>query len=211
MAYDIIVLEFKAEYADGKERDMVLYAPKHSANSTQNWEYVHLLKPDESKLGKLNGQSRNMKLASMTALWNQIEPHYLAWKKGYETPEFGTSLRAWAGVNPAQVAALMRSHIHTVEELASMPDHALPKVHIPGMQLLRQQATEYLANKDKSEIAKQLAEQKAANDAMAEKLEAVMALLEEKMAKDEPSKRGPGRPRKAVEDALSEDIESEAA
>jgi hypothetical protein len=212
MAYDIIVLQFKTVYVDGKERDMVLYAPKHSANSTQNWEYVHLLRPDESKLGRLNGETRNLKLAAMTSLWSQIEPHYLAWKKGYETPESGTSLRAWAGVNSAQVEALMRAHVRTVEELAAMPDHALPKVHLPGMHLLRQQANEYLANKDKSEIAKQLAEQKAANEAMAERLEAAMALIEEiKGAKDEAPKRGPGRPRKSVEDALTEDVESEAA
>jgi len=199
--YDIVILGFKTVYANGKERDMVHYAPRASANTTQTWEYIEALRPNPAKLGTINADTRNMKLAAMTALWDQIEPAYKAWKEGYEAPANGTSLRSWPALSSEQIDALARVHIRSVEDLANMPDSSLSKIQLPGMTSLKRQAGEFLANKDRSDIAKQLADAKAANEAMAEQLQAAMDLLEEL----KPSKRGPGRPRK------DEPAETEAA
>jgi hypothetical protein len=200
-AYNIVILGFKTEYANGKEEDWVLYAPRHSAASTQTWERVKALRPDPAKIGTISSENRNMKLAAMTAFWEQIEPAYKAWKEGYEAPASGTSLRSWPALRQEQIDALVRGGVRSIEDLAECPDHALGRIQLPGLQSLKRQAVEFLKNKDKHDIAKQLADSKAANEALAEQLQAAMELLEEMKPKR-------GRPRK--EDA-AETAEHEAA
>lgn len=203
--YNIVILGFKTVYGNGKERDQVLFAPRHSANSTQTWEYIDALRPDPAKIGTINAETRNMKLAAMTALWEQIEPAYKAWKEGYEAPANGTSLRAWPAVTSEQIEILIRNGVRSIEDLAEAPDHSIARVPLPGMQSLKRQAIEFLKNKDKADIAKQLADSKAANEALAEQLQAAMELLEEVRPKR-------GRPRKdAQEPEMIETADNEAA
>jgi hypothetical protein len=203
--YNIVILGFKTEYTNGKERDKVLFAPRASAASTQTWEYINHIRPDPAKIGTISSENRNMKLAAMTAFWEQIEPAYKAWKEGYEAPANGTSLRSWPALQQDQIEALMRGGVRSIEDLAGCPDHALARIQLPGLQSLKRQAAEFLKNTDKHAIAKQLADSKAANEALAEQLQAAMELLEEMKPKR-------GRPRKdASEPELIETADNEAA
>ena len=135
-------------------------------------------------------------------MWEIVEPHYTAWKKGQTIPDFGTPLAAWNGVNNDQADILRAQSIRTVEELAMTPDTMLDKLGM-GMRTARDAAKRWVAAADTRDLATAMAEK----DDKIEELQRQMTELMSLMGKDnseEPIKRRPGRPRK-------DETESEAA
>lgn len=172
------VLELQAE-------DWVTYSPSHSPINTKTTERIRLMYPDPSKMGE---DQDGEKLRFMTARWNQIEPHYEAFKKGSELPLNGTPLAAWSGVTPEQADVLRTAGIRTIEEVRDLTDGALDRVRLPNMRDLRKQAGLFLDNSD----AAKAAEREAAKDAQIAELierQAAMEAMIEDLTKPKPKGR----------------------
>lgn len=196
----IRVMGFRTDYAKNIETgrrdkavDFVCYAPVHSIMSTRIWERVNDLRPPES----LDGDDEGKKMAFLRHRWAMIEPAYEAWKKGAELPVNGTPLGAWPGINQDQAQVFIRAGLRTVEDVASMPDSVLTKVHLPNVREFRQQAKAFLEATDRNVVADKLAQQDKQIQDLNERLAAAMELLDEA---NKP-KRGPGRPRKEESEA----------
>jgi hypothetical protein len=193
-------------------RDWVIFAPAHAVQSTVNEELVERLRPKES----YRGDDEGLKAVAMRARWAQIEPRYEAWKAGHEIPLSGTPLSTWPGVTDEQVEVLRMSAIRTVEEVAAMTDTQIPRINLPGMRDVRDQARRFLESLD----ANKAAENAKRRDEQIEALQdQVKQLLAERQAPaavvsdDEPKRRG--RPPKSsimtVAEALETDDDAIAA
>lgn len=171
----------------------------------RNVEYLTILTPGDPKAvpeHKVTDELRDM-----------YRPWYEAWRAGIEATPHGTPLEAWpmmAG-QPAQVMHLKSINVFTVEQLAEMADGNLHR--IPMGRTLQNQAKAWLENKkDADAIERNRRESEAMRDGMA-MLEAQNAALQQQLAElaakvgtspkaddkgdAEPTKRGPGRPRKS--------------
>lgn len=181
---NIRVYEFEVEMnKSGNAIEWVTYGPMDDASRTKTKARVKDLMPPEQDEKTDDGLS----FTHMNYVWDQIRPHYDAWKTGEEIPETGTPLSAWAGLNKAQVGALKAMSIRTVEELRDMPEGLMMKTHMSGLRELRKQAAAYLDSREATQLA---AEKIAADERVAgleEQVEAMKALLEEK-AKQEAAK-----------------------
>lgn len=81
---------------------------------------------------------------------------YQRFKEGQEIPEFGTALRQWPGISPAQLKMLTDINIRTVEDLASATEEAVSHMGM-GSRALIQRAKEFLANIDVNRPAEEVA------------------------------------------------------
>lgn len=194
----IRVIKFRTTYhkVAGQEelvaRDWVTYSPMHDPKSTTE-EMIKVLMPPE----ELTEEEANKaeKYFLMRELWKQIEPAYKAWKSGNEIPLDGTPLSAWAGVTPEQIDVLRQGGVKTVQNLANMTEAQMGKIMLPGLRNLKSTAIEYLASREKTAQAEEVADLKA-------KLEALTQMMAEKQDEEVAVKRGPGRPPKAkIEEA----------
>jgi len=183
----IRIVQFKQEYLNGKQTDMVLLAPSGEAHmKTQSWHRVSKLRPPET----LDDSRRNSDTyVAMHARWSVIEPAYKAWQAGAEIPETGTPLAAWAGVTKEQADLLRGMAIRTVEDVRDMSESAFTKLPMPNARKLPQLAREFLEGADSAQKDKRIAE-------MEERMAAMTEMLE---AQAEKPKRG--RPQKQEADA----------
>jgi hypothetical protein len=118
----------------------------------------------------------------MRHMWATIEPAYLAWKEGREVPLNGTPLAAWPGVTPEQAEVFRLAGIRSVEQVRDLTDSLRAKVRLPNTRELQDLAKLYLENTGVAAAA----EREAAKDRqiadMAERMEAMEALLKDAMA-----------------------------
>lgn len=192
------VIKFRTTYhkVPGQEelvaRDWVTYSPMHDPKSMTE-EMIKVLRPPEEVTEEEANKAEKYFL--MRELWKQIEPAYNAWKKGLEIPLDGTPLSAWAGVTPEQIDILKGAGVKTVQNVANMTEAQMNKIMLPGLRNLKSTAIEYLASREKTAQAEEVADLKA-------KLEALSAMMAEKQDAEVVAKRGPGRPPKAkIEEA----------
>ena len=166
----IRVVEFKQDFVNGKQVDMVLIAPSGEAHmKTQTWHRVSKLRPS----GKVGDTQRNSDtFIAMEARWSVIEPAYQAWKSGSELPETGTPLAAWAGVTKEQADLLKSMAIRTVEDVCTMDENTFTKLPFPNGRKLPQLAKEFLEGADAAAKDKRIAEMEERMAAMTEMLEA---------------------------------------
>ncbi len=120
------------------------------------------------------------------AIWQVMEPAYLAWKKGQEAPIDGTSLKMWPAITPAQVRTLQNFGIRTVEEVMALSDGDCDKIG-GGIRHLRTRARLWKeAANDIGKVAERLAaieaDRKADLDRIAE-LERANAELHQALLK----------------------------
>ena len=188
----ISIIEFKTEYRMGGKKavDWVCIAPKGEGHlKTQTWHRVTKLIPPES----VDDNVRNSETyRDMEAKWSIIGPAYDAWKKGAELPETGTPLGAWSGVTPDMAKAFYSMGIKTVEDVAAMGDGAVSKLPFPQARKMPGMAKQWLEGQD-------IAARDAENEELKERLAAMEELLAERMASEQPKKRG--RPKKAESEA----------
>lgn len=129
-------------------------------------------------------------------VWVAIEASYDAWKKGQEAPADGTPLDAWSALSKAQAKAFKDAGFAAVEHIALIEDGQIAKVRLPDVRRIRDLARAYVAHRENA------APVEAALAAQASEIEALKAQLAEatgalqRLASDEPERRGPGRPRK---------------
>ncbi len=117
-----------------------------------------------------------------------------AFEKNSATPDNGTPLETWPKLDVAQIAGLRASGVHTLEQLAAVPDSTISILGMGGM-TMKQQAAAFLESVKGNDVTDQII---AENQTLKERL----AALEEQFASLKPSeeqvaeqKRGPGRPR----------------
>lgn len=180
----IIVHGFKTTYEKSltepgkRDRavDWVTYSPTHSALFSQITERVDWLRPDASRI---KNDDEGKKIDFLRHRWEMIDRAYRAWKEGHEIPVDGTPLGAWPGINTAQADVFRSLGIKSVEQIATMTDSMIGRVQLPGVRDLQKQASAFLEATDRSSSANRMTELEAQNAALAERLEAAMALLEE--------------------------------
>lgn len=103
-----------------------------------------------------------------------------AWKafeSGHEQPHQGTPLEMWARMTPAMIANLRGMNVYTVEELAGLPDIALQKIGMNGLEL-RADAQKFIENAVRTADVETMDKLQAQNLQMAEQ----MAELQKQLA-----------------------------
>jgi hypothetical protein len=134
----------------------------------------------------LDNDDGGLKMAALRSQWAQIEPHYAAWKQGHEVAESGIPLGAWPALNADEAEALRNAGLKTVEDIAGLSEDRLARPVLPRMRDLQRQAKLFLEGRGKAEL----------EDAIRKLEEQNAAMLEMLAEREEPQKRGPGRPRK---------------
>lgn len=185
--------------------DWVRYAPLHAVQTVVNEERVDRLRPTEALE---NDPDRGERIDFIRARWAEIEPAYAAWKETNEIPESGSPLAAWPGVTPEQAQALRASGLRTIEDVATIPDHLMARVHLPNMRDLRNQAKAFLEARGTQDIASEIAAERAKTEAMREQLDEALRMLNELTA---PSGDAPKRGRKPKAVEAEDEPEDEAA
>lgn len=181
------IIKFETRFKPGGgAQDFVLVAPQGAGfDKTRTWHRVDKIRPPANPSPEVRD---SLSFIDMDAKWQIIGPAYEAWKTNNEIPEVGTPLGAWAALTQEQAEHLKKQGIRTVEDVASMNDRTIEALGWPDARKLPPLAAKYLEGADDSEKDRKLAE-------MEERLAAMQELLEEQM-KQEPPKRGPGRPKK---------------
>lgn len=184
----ILITGFTQKYAkdaagNAVPVDWVSWVPLHAPQSMGNSERVDRLNPNNLKYrdGSDDSELSGMKQQHMTAIWADIEPAYLAWKEGREIPLNGTPLAAWPGITPEQAEIFRLAGVRSVEQVRDMADGMRQKVRMPNTRELQELAKLFLENTGVAAAA----EREAAKDRqiadMAERMEAMEALLKDAM------------------------------
>lgn len=95
---------------------------------------------------------------------------YAAFKSSAEQNSVGMPLGEWGTLTKAQVLEFKAMHIHTVEQLAALPDSSLSWM---GAREMRNKASEYLKKFDKNEVENL----KKSVEALKEQNEKLLSLL----------------------------------
>ena len=179
----IRVLEFKTEYklrkGEAVETDWVKYAPVTAVMTSQVWARVKDITPPD----EIEGDEGGEKMARMQQKWEMIKPHYDAWKKGEELPEFGTPLAAWGALSAEQIKVMASHSIKTIEDVAAMTEALTSKIPLPRIRDLPKLAKAFLENSEKAETNERLLAVEEQNKALQEQLAAAMELLEQQTKK----------------------------
>jgi hypothetical protein len=95
---------------------------------------------------------------------------YERWKNGAELPAFGTPIRTWPLLSPAQVKKLIDINVTTVEDLAAANEPTLVRIGM-GAQELKAKAVKFLEVADSGKTAAQLAAQDIVIEGQARQLD----------------------------------------
>ena len=151
--------------------------------------YIQIMQP---------GNKDSVKIAPATQRDKDRFPEHYRRFVARENQELleGTPLREWAGVTASQCKEFEFLNILTVEQLATVSDSN--GQGIMGLGFLKEKAAKFLKNAKLGATAEALAEQKAINSSLLERLEALEA--------GEPAPKKRGRPAKKKVAAIVEKI-----
>lgn len=164
-----------------QEEDWVSYSPSHSVQNSVTTERVRHLMPDHVRAGRDDDGS---KAAFMKARWDQIEPHYRAWKEGRELPVDGFPLHSWPGITPEAADVLLKYQIRTVQQVRDLSEQHLERIPLPSLRDMKKRAGVFLDSLESDRVASREAEKDAQIAGMAEQIKA----LSEKLSSMEPAK-----------------------
>lgn len=122
---------------------------------------------------------------------------YAVFKRGIEMVFTGTPLHQWPIMLPAQIKLFNHFNVYTVEQLSELDDIAISRIGI-GTRDFVEKARAFIAKAKGSADVQRFASE---NLAMKEQIAEQAGIIKELAAKidalrDEPERRGPGRPRK---------------
>ena len=176
------VVKFKTEYKGGSPVDWVEIAANGIAyDKCRTWLRVEKMRPSEDVAEDDRGSASYM---AMVSRWNDVEPHYDAWKNGEELPETGTPLAAWAGVSPDQARHLRSIRIKSVEDVRGMDEKTMASLPFPNARQMPGLAAAFLEGKVGADKDAEMAE-------MREMLETMQAALNENAAAKAKAKPAP--------------------
>lgn len=132
--------------------------------------------------------------------WSRMfRDQFEEWKKGNETPREGTPVAGWAMITKEQARRLRAFGMHTIEDLAEMPDTSLGGIGLDG-RYLRDLARNWINEaKDKGINAKKLADAEVKISDQTAQIDELRNRL--RALEQDGVKRGPGRPRKETDEA----------
>jgi len=143
--------------------------------------------------------------------WEAIKAAYERWKSGQEMPTTGTPLAAWPGITPEQAEVLRNFGLKSVEDIAQSPDSVIDRVPLPGSRMIKENAVRFLAARDQSAMAAEMAKRDAEVDDLRSQLEEMRQIVLAQSAKgaddlepdgsERPKRRG--RPPKAETEAAA--------
>ncbi len=141
--------------------------------------------------------------------WAVVEPHYDGYKMGKERTEDGTAFDEWKGVDSQLVQVLEDLKIYTIEAFVAVPSHQVSGIKHPNVSRWHELAKEFLSKRANSEeLQAELAkrdEQLADTQRQLTEMQAMLAeMTKPEPEPEEPTKRKPGRPRKAETEAATE-------
>lgn len=204
------------------EEDWVEYGPSANLDRSTTIERVSRLKCVQP-----HDNLQNSAIAYAHLRWQFLEPHYEAWKSGREAPVNGTPISAWNGLTPEQAEIFRMRNIKTVEEIADITDAVRQRVGIPHINDIIADAKRFVASADARAFSATLADnerriaaQQAQLEDRDEQVRELMSRLDQltnmftaaqqqqqqaAAGDDEPpaTKRGPGRPPKAQQEAAA--------
>lgn len=160
------------------------------------WEdvpHVHIMFPGD----KTREQKRPVRMTSAESGGAPPDPErwprqWEAFQRQAQQPQSGTPLEHYAPLSKSQVRELKAANVHTVEQLANIPDTATHSLGMGGREL-RDTAQRWLEMAANGAPAVELTATVKRQDDEIQMLKAQIAEL----AKE--TKRGPGRPRKDEE------------
>jgi hypothetical protein len=122
---------------------------------------------------------RNLQVTSpVTAYYKwRFERDYNNWKQGRSAQESGTPLSALTGMSPALVKELERFHVHTVEQLATLPDNNASAIR--GFHAHKAKAKQFLEAMNTAVPAQALQDELAKRDAQIAALMAEVQAMRE--------------------------------
>lgn len=141
---------------------------------------------DDREMVEINipGDLKNVVCTYVTDIHRHRWPqHYAAFKAGLEAPSSGTSLMEWAQITRSQAEELKYFKVHTVEQLAEMPDDLLSKVAPMNGKAIREKARRTLQIAAGSAPAEKLAAELAQRDSTIDELKAGMKALQDEVAR----------------------------
>jgi len=120
---------------------------------------------------------------------------YERWKSGQEIPLEGTPIKTWPVISPAQVEALVRVGLRTVEDLASLNDEGLRKIGMGAVEL-RQKAKAWMAAaQDKGKLTQDMTALQRTNEQLHNTVATLTAKMEALQAEMKATKKTKGRKR----------------
>jgi len=120
---------------------------------------------------------------------------YERWKSGQEIPLEGTPIKTWPVISPAQVEALVRVGLRTVEDLASLNDEGLRKIGMGAVEL-RQKAKAWMAAaQDKGKLTQDMTALQRTNEQLHNTVATLTAKMEALQAEMKSTKKTKGRKR----------------
>lgn len=195
----VVALQFWTDYEPDRDNpgemravDWVKWAKRGDLTTAAVVEKVARVKQPLKSIGDDGVMEPN-------PVWVAIEAAYEAWKRGQEVPDDGTPLDAWSALSKAQAKAFKDAGFAAVEHIAAIEDAQIGKVRLPDVRRLRDLARAYVSHRaNAAPVEAALAAQRGEIDELKAQLAEATAALQ-RLA-DEPEKRGPGRPRKVVEE-----------
>lgn len=139
--------------------------------------------------------------------WAQrFQMQYEEWQKGNELPRSGTAIVTWQMLTPQQRARCKAAGYTTVEDLAACPDSTISELGLDGRHM-RDTARTWIAEaKAVGSTAQELADARSQierQQTVIESLQTRLAALEAGGGDADATapRRGPGRPRKVLDEA----------
>lgn len=106
-------------------------------------------------------------------LIEKFTKQYNLWKEGQEMPIEGTPVRGWGVISPAQQETLIKMHVLTVEDVATMNDEGIKRMGMGGVEV-KNKAKAWLAQlADKGPLTMHVAKVERENEILKSSVEAL--------------------------------------
>lgn len=114
--------------------------------------------------------------------WEQYQQQLVAWRAKQELPLFGTPIKTWPVISPAQRENLLRIDLRTVEDLAAINDEAASRIGMGSLDL-KNKAKAWLAqSEDKGKLTQEMAALQQTNTIQSGQIDSMMRQIDEMRA-----------------------------
>jgi hypothetical protein len=178
-------------------KDWVSYAPPDGMDRTVTNEPI----TDVQKVQPSGGEFHPAAEAQY-AVAQYILKHYEEWKKGHEMPLDGTPLAAWNAITHEEAEVFKKHGIRTVEEIREMGDNLISRIPVPRLREKKAMAARFLEAADQNAVAADRQIDKERIQALEDQIkDMARERVTQAIPPPQTQTRGPGRPRKQVEEA----------
>jgi hypothetical protein len=123
------------------------------------------------------------------------------WQQGETEPEYGTSIKQWPAISPAQVATCIAANIKTVEDLATAPAPALQRMGMGAIALQKKAQAWLQTAQDTGKTAEEVNSLRRDNEVLTGQVSELTAKVEALLAASDAPRQT--RPRAKPEQEIS--------